>query len=1360
MRRRKWVLVLAAVLITVLAGGYFGWRLSGAEEKIRQILLARIRPFLAQESDIQKLDVDLRSLHLRGVKLAPKDRSFRMEIQEVRLGMNLWNLIRYGLAPHKLSHNVTLIHPVLTLQSSALLGSEPIPAKEWVDLSSVVEALEAVRRITLVDAELQIADSLGQSTRLAHTLSGWMNTAPADSARIRLSGQVFDSHEDNLFIQGRLDLPRGRVRRLQVTIREFTPSQDIPLLLPGYLQVDDGTLQGEFFFGQDLENSGNLTVSNGALSFKGANLSMEGVHIESTLKGNDVAVEGRVESFNGSPLEISGSVQEIFNPDLNLTMNSSHFDIGSFFKEIITDARVALEGDARFTFHLTGASTNPRMEGRFASSEIKAYGVVFNDFQTRMGLQDSVFTLTGKGSQSEGVELALEGAIDFSNPAHETDVTLDILGDLAPSLTDLIRRRLNSFSTDLQVRLTGPLEGLRGSLAGEMHARFTEGFQLNLIPDVTYSGRRMNLSVSSNGRFALKGHMDSPFREGLAWQVEMRGGEDVLVPLLFHPWSARARWHGVKGTFSGRDDQWTLLTEIRDLRKRGEPKNMELRVTSGRQEGQWRQIRLNGEIYGRNEAVLPLEAVASLAGEELVIHGGRVGEFFTLEGHYPLKREGSIHGNVRFSGINLEKLHDFIPELSHYTGEIRGRAEFGGKPGGTTLNIQADLHNGLFHGQGLFDGQFKYRVEEETFHSAEVSFSQNGSVLFSGSARRTKSDSLEGGFQGEIADIKTIFQAVTGHDYVSGRGSVDIRVGGGIRTPRFYGTVSVEDGSLWGMSYQGIHTEVVDSIDLAAGPFSGRFSIVKGRIDRSDGLRVLFWGDIYHGRDRDSDVSVLAEGNLLGPLQELSPFFRKTESTGELFLRWGGRRGDWSLGSGRVWLENGTIQPSDFLGKIENIRGTARLDQENRFMKIENLTAVTEGQEFEITNRLPGDENGGVEPLSIPVLGMQLGVLMLKTEGKGLHTHLPGLMEKGEKGWIVFKGLDEADDYFVIAGPAQTPLLRGSLVLHDMQLTYPFLPVEEDGEVSQTMEMLRSVNWDLQVLPMKDVHYIRNMETPLGNVNADLLLRDELGGMRLQGVIRDGEFQVSGSLLSTEGSLTVLDHYFKPERITMDYPRGADNPIISGRAHTTVTDSMGMPSTVWLVISAVDEETGMEYEAGSWEHVQFRFTTDNPNLGRSQADLLAALGYSTESIKDRAYDALGTQVENLVFRPLFRPIERGIKRHLGLDVVQLHSMFSRNLVQLQSRETGTFDARWLLRSTKLTLGKYITPDIFLLYSGQVQSSMGVHYATHGIGIRHALSLEYTIRPDLLLQMEYMYDSQLLSDRREDKRIWLRHVFPF
>jgi hypothetical protein len=282
---------------------------------------------------------------------------------------------------------------------------------------------------------------------------------------------------------------------------------------------------------------------------------------------------------------------------------------------------------------------------------------------------------------------------------------------------------------------------------------------------------------------------------------------------------------------------------------------------------------------------------------------------------------------------------------------------------------------------------------------------------------------------------------------------------------------------------------------------------------------------------------------------------------------------------------------------------------------------------------------------------------------------------------------------------------------------------------------------------------------PFGNVYVDLRIQDGTGSLAIDGRLKDGTFEVWGGLISDEGTIEVLDRYFRPERLTFDYPKGG-TPIFTGRASTTVVDSLGIASTVWMNLVSVDQETGIEEKGGPWKKVQFRFSTDNPNLGRTEADLLAAIGYSEGNIKNRAYDAIGMQVENRLFRPIIKPIERSMRRYLGFDMVKFSSMFSRNIMDLQTMEAPVFDPRLLLRNSKLILGKSFTPGLMIVYTGEVQNDFRYVLPQHGIGLRHALALEYLLKPELMLELEYTYDNMLLYERREDKRIWLKHVFPF
>jgi hypothetical protein len=119
-----------------------------------------------------------------------------------------------------------------------------------------------------------------------------------------------------------------------------------------------------------------------------------------------------------------------------------------------------------------------------------------------------------------------------------------------------------------------------------------------------------------------------------------------------------------------------------------------------------------------------------------------------------------------------------------------------------------------------------------------------------------------------------------------------------------------------------------------------------------------------------------------------------------------------------------------------------------------------------------------------------------------------------------------------------------------------------------------------------------------------------------------------------------------------------------------------------------------------------------------------------------------------------------MRRYLGFDMVKFSSMFSRNLLDLQTMDTPVFDPRLLLRNSKVTLGKSFTPGFMIVYTGEVQNDFRYVLPQHGIGLRHALALEYLLKPELMLELEYTYDNLLLYERREDKRIWLKHVFPF
>jgi len=624
-----------------------------------------------------------------------------------------------------------------------------------------------------------------------------------------------------------------------------------------------------------------------------------------------------------------------------------------------------------------------------------------------------------------------------------------------------------------------------------------------------------------------------------------------------------------------------------------------------------------------------------------------------------------------------------------------------------------------------------------------------------GSIESTDEDSLKGRLYSHWDQGGGLLHAFGGLDYIKGEGDAEFTVGGTSQSPRINSIYTVKNGTVKDVDFKELHVEIIDTLWKKFDFAKGNLRIVKGKWYKSDELNALFWGVVPHGDERDSDVSVLIEGNIFSILSEFYEDVKNTQSNGELFLRLGQNEGEWFIGSGRLEINDGELSYLSPFDKVSDLNVQAEIVKGEHFVNINEFNMKVDKSEVEIKNQ-PVTEHDDVEPFILEEYKLSLGKLFIKTGSKGLQLHIPGLMERAEKCWIDFKGFGLQDNYFTLAGPIENPLFRGTLVLRDYRFTYPFLKSNSNGGGQNTF---KKIFWDVHLYPQEDVHYIKDIKTPLANFEINLKLQDEFGGIYLNGCIEQDNLQVWGKLVSIEGVIDVLGHYFRPERITFDYPQGADEPILTGRAYTTVVDSLGMRSTVWLAINTAEQTNGFAAVDAPWSNTQFRFYTNDPDVTRTNTEVLSLLESTEKGLRGHAYEALGLQVENYILGPIIKPVEREIRRSFGLDLFHFSYMFGRNFFRPGSRDQRLIDTNSLIQRTKLTVGKYLGPNIFLTYSGQIQSGLLV-YPDYGLGFKHSLSLEYMIHSDLFLQMEYTYNSLLLSDRQVDTRIWIRHVFPF
>jgi len=1359
-RKRKWILVLPAAMLVLAGIGVVIQKATRTNEILKQQLLVRIRPFLDQGTDIRKLDFSLSNLHLRGVKLAPKNRTFLLEIDDLKIGYSLWNVIRYGFDPNKIAYEIVLQHPVFTLKKQQPAQEDSSRRNGRDTFRKTIDAFGSIQRFTVSNGDLRLENDIGQHVLLAHQLDGHLWTQPPDSGDLRLAGYLFDSKKQNLRLNGKINLLTGALVRLAAGIDESELSQEIPLLVPGFMAIRSGRIKAALQLDPDRGVKGIFELRNGFFSLKKAPMQFDGVELIGSIADSNLVFHGTVQRFNGSHLSISGKMRNWLRPRFDVSVSCPRLNLNSFITHMSPTAGSAVSGEAMMNLRLSGVAQNPTLDGRFFSDRFQLYGVSVNRLESRFSLRDSVLTLNGSTSPDEPLGVLMQGRMDLTDDRKMTQLAIALKGDFRSGAPGWLQKRVETLTGNLEGRFDGAFDKIAGSVQGKL-AVFPKGNpQTVLYPELIYLNKQFAIALRSNQDFKMDGNVSNFFQNDIQWNITAEGAQWLLDFLPETGLDRCGKDLQIQLVFNGSQKEWFLETKCIRSRKPS-TKTLEGKLVSKTGWKNRKEFSLKANYFGPAGDALPVEAQWILTPNSMTVRQCEIGSWIYAQGQIPRSDSEGLKADIRIDNLVFEKLHSVFPGLKPFVGRINGRIQFSGTRGKPLSRVEASLDKGNFNGVNGFEGEMNCDWTGKIFRSGDIEIRKNNIPLLVGHFAPSKGDSVTGKIQSGNLQFSELTQAWTGRkNMFNGEGAFEFGIHGSGLAPLVSGRIRIRNGSVKTMTFSDFSADITDTLQDQTGLAGGICQIRNGILVRDDGLNVEFWGDIPHGKTKTGDFSVMAKGNILGVLTEADPFFKKASGIGELFMKFAGERGAWTPSTGWIKLEKGQLELSSIVKKIEKLQLDARLVEGSPFLQITRCSGQVGSGLFSVNN----DQARGVKPFVLPVVGIDLGVLYFTSQGRGIPVHIPGLMEPGDEGWIAFSGLNRGES-FMITGPVSSFGLVGTLFLNDNRVTFPFLDTGGSGSGS---DFLDRIHWNLRVVPRNDVHYIRNIGSPFGNVYLDLQLQNGNGELRFEGVIQDSTFNVWGRLVSTDGSIEVLDRYFKPERITFDYPKGAYTmktdstslSFLSGRAYTTLTDSTGARTTVWMNLVTPNRITGYEEKGGMLEKVQFKFSTDNPNLGRTEADLLAALGYSTKEIKNRAYDAVGMQVDNYFFRPIFGPIERSMRRYLGLDMVRFSSMFGRNLIQLRELQPMGFDPRWLLRSTKLTVGKYLAPGLVLTYSGEIQNEYGYWLHTDGIGLKHSLTLEYSIRPDLFLEMEYLYDNRLLMQRREDARIWLRHVFPF
>lgn len=1381
MRTRKWVLVLAVTCTIIFFGIYHGWNLFKANEKIKNYLLMRIRPILSDDLRIQKLEMGFGKVHLRGIYLEIPDGSFSLWIEDLVLNYSLVNLVVHGFDPTMMMDEILLIQPRLIIKfhpkenvTSEVdfddLLSAPFPYKDQI------QKLDFIKRIALTKGAIFYIDSTQTKLQLAYDIDGWINSTDFNFALASLRGKLFSSNTDNIIIAAQLNLAQAELIQLNALVNNYKMTEGLPFLIPEYLQITSGLLDGNITINKKEPQSteynlvGSLNISKGGFRFPNKDVYFDNIQLLAEIKDWELLVKKATLDINGSRFELGGCVQHILNPQIDLLFQTESFDVGIFSQIFMPNLPLSIKGLASLIINLRGTFDDPKLQAEIRTQAFTVNDKPIDKFYGRFSLADSLFRIDKLTAVAFNDSLQGRGFISLIDTTYRINLSCNISGDLRDSLSISALQDFQACPYQLTLNLSETLCCPKANGEFSVDLKTPQNHQFSLTGYFEFEQDTLQLNVSSpNSQISISGKLFNLLKRP-NFNFQFKNLQEPLITLTKFPLQRKLLDRNVlNAQIQGSLNDFDLYAEIikRD--------NKRLLLLLGDISLNSSNQRIKGELTFSPVLNAPLTIQYSFIKTQdlFIIDQFKIEDFLKGSGKIELANEKNCQAKIEITGANLKNLHPLVVNSevpSDFEGQLWGKVDVNGNLKMPHLVGYLALDNGIFNKIGTYKSELSFNFENNVLSIYDLSIQKDSRPLFNGNGfLNNQTKRINFSLSGQHIDINQLIQTITGEkDLIKSHASIDLNLSNTFENPQINGGIDLSSGFLYGFRFDsvscklgnGVSNERYNSTQPVAD--NSALEISELILKRNNEFIITTNGHFPYSREEPLELRLDATGNLLAILPEISSFFQETASQGHFSMEIGGTPDEPSIAKAYYQFQNGFLKLGSVVKKVENAYGVMNYEPGANFIHIQKLVGFVKNDSVIITNikEAPKRLRNKLKPFVVEDWGLNLGIFKLKTSEKGIKLNIPGLMEKGELGRVQLLG-KYPDEALYFAGPWEKPVIRGEARLRDFNFTYPLITEATDPN-SLVSRLLERTEWDLRVEPIKDARLVTTIPSAPDNVYVNVVLNDKGGSLNFSGIVADESFRIEGKVESNRGRVEYLDFNFRVEQAGAEFDRLILDPLVYGKARTTIFDSTGQSFNLWLTLYLIDRETAEKQPIGHWEddNLYFELSSDNPNLGLSDGQILSSLGYSADNVRTKGPDIIGISADHLFFKPLFRPVERRLERMFKLDFVQLSSRFTRNFLERNLYPNSQeFSKYALLRSTRLTVGKYLADQLFFLYTGEVNATTQYKPEQPEVGLRHIFGLEYRILPNLMIEMEYDYNNLLLNDK-DDKKIMLRHSFPF
>ncbi len=1377
-KKMKKFLIISCIVLSFLgiliSSSPFILKITGLDIPAKRLLLENIFSGTSHQFDLQKINIGLGKFEISEVSFKSSDKRLEVFVDEMILEFNIIEYLKSPTNFKKSLREIYFIKPQLIIHEKAS-GQKNLSGFESQSLKSLISELNFYKNLGIAEGQIKYQDKTGTEYIFAQHLNGWLSHHDLDNILLNVEGSSFTSDTENFKLEAEINNSSSSFLS-NIAVFNYNFSDPSLELLIESIKLD-GLANGSLAIKGNFEKLDSLNI-NGKMIISDLNIDYQEEYFSDidfvlNVENNSISLdEGRFK-YHDSQITLNVFMPDLYTPEITGNINSFNFPIAALEKIIPTAIFNGSKLNYSLDFEIN--ANNYFAVGSVNSDNFSLYKGRFRKFETSVKISNEEIKFTDMLVSNDNLKVI--GFANYSNKSNDWKINLN--GDYYSQehiLFDNLSNADHAFDVDLTYNTKSNISHGKWNylISGSDTILSAQGLVSGDSKAITASSLSTNFDAF-NSKIKIADYLSNP--------------NIVLMEISNFPFHVFSTDKIFKNIYDFVNTRVLLSGVMNDLNGSLEfyekTSNEPLIILNTRV----KDIVKENKIVSGNIKILNMEGSfganinSTLLASHFYFDDGLKGELIIDLS----KEDEEVNGSINIENLKIQQalVNTLVENDYRYQGEISGDVNISG-------SIEKPIVKGKLRGAkfvlneiGYFQPQAVISLEKTSLKVDSIAIYHNNLPVVEGRFSWTLStDQIDGVLKGSALDIETYLNTFKMNEgLITGTAAYVTQISGTSKQPLLETSFDLSDGELDQIKYDKLQVKLVDQIiDNRSLLDSNNHNIYLKNlnISRQGHFHLKSEGSIPLNSNDNIDFSVNFDGDILNLIPRWEPYFRDGASLADISLKLKGTKENPKLAAAEIRIDRGELWLESVAEHIENISGTILLKEGDNKIDIDLIAFVGEDYlKINTVRNITTAEGRELESWFFKGLDLDFGILAMQTSGQGVELNIPGLMLPSESGKIHLAGKVD-QEIFYFAGPIKHPVAYGLVTLNNANITYPFISENKaDDKRSTTVEFLSNIEWDATLKSGEDVLYARNIPAYFDNVFTEVTVDEKSPGLDFSGIIDKGTFKPVGSLISSRGRLEYLDLNFKVDRFTVDFFQNKDYPDVSGKAWTSIRDSVGaVPKTIYLQLYAIDEETGQIKQFGNWNEFKFRLVSADPTIGETQEQVLAYLGYSVENIKEKATNVGGALTDKYLIRPFLRPVEKILEKSLGVDLVRFNSKIAKNLFYSsilksdQSQKVNPFsnpfsnDVRYLylMSSSEVTVGKYLNENIYLTYTGQLVSVYDD--VETGYDMNHSLGVEYRFYKNILLEFEWdrelmrLYDYANQRQYLDDFKIRFRHSFSF